>query len=314
MSGRVADAISASIFKAARDGIRRCSIRNLPTNDPHHHRQGPRATRGQPRGWGALKPPDLRVAGRRPRHGIPSCARSARQACVGEDVSWLCFGDTAAQQRPRKPAVSNRRPKSWCGISGRWISGASQSDATVDPDWLNRARLVVLPYNPVLTPETEATLLRYLDQGGKLLAFYFLPERLNTALHLKSIRHVKASPPGQFAMMRFNPGALPGAPREVRQRSWNIYSVEPWRARAGCWRNGTMTRPAHRIRAVLGSTNGLVMTHILLADDAAINNGCCWRWPARCRRRSDAGRPAAIERIGTTPVSNYDDASGRLAA
>ncbi|HQB17623.1 MAG TPA: family 10 glycosylhydrolase [Verrucomicrobiota bacterium] len=272
---------------------------------------------GNPAGWGRLE--TLRIsAWRGGNRDTEFFVRAIRPAGVlGEDVLVAVLrGDTAAQQRPEEARSFEQAAE----IVVRHFRAVDigcvvQSDATVDPDWLNRARLVVLPYNPVLTPETEATLLRYLDQGGKLLAFYFLPERLNTALHLKSIRHVKASPPGQFAMMRFNLDALPGAPREVRQRSWNIYSVEPVAGASRMlaeWHDDAGQPTGYA--AVLSSTNGLLMTHILLADDAANQQRLLLAMASALS--PEIGRraaQAAIERIGTiASFKNYDDASRQI--
>ena len=102
-------------------------------------------------------------------------------------------------------------------------------------------------------------------------------------------------------MMRFNPGALPGAPREVRQRSWNIYSVEPVAGASRVlaeWHDDAGQPTGYA--AVLGSTNGLLMTHILLADDAANQQRLLLAMASALS--PEIGRraaQAAIERIGT---------------
>ncbi len=81
---------------------------------------------------------------------------------------------------------------------------------------------------------------------------------------------MKASPTVGFAQIRSQANALPGAPAQINQHSWNINAFRP---RPGVghvlanWYDdhGQSTGYA----AVLGSSNGLAMTHVLLNDDAA---------------------------------------------
>jgi uncharacterized lipoprotein YddW (UPF0748 family) len=141
-----------------------------------------------------------------------------------------------------------------------------EPDATVE--MLKRAGIVVLPYNPLMPEKVVAALSSYLAQGGKLLAFHTLPERLRESLGLRGGRHVKAAAPGNFASIRFPTNSPLGAPPVVNQDSWNITAFE-----AGAASNRVLAewftsegRPAG-YAAVLGSTNFIFMTHVLLPDD-----------------------------------------------
>lgn len=144
------------------------------------------------------------------------------------------------------------------------------SDLDIAADRLAPFRLVVLPYNPKLPEGAEEALARFAAHGGKLMAFYSVPARLRPLLGIEGGAHVKAERDGQFAAIRPVRGALDGAPKTTGQKSWNIHSFKPV-AGAGRavaeWLDDRGKPAGHA--AILGSTNGLVMTHVLLPDDPA---------------------------------------------
>ncbi len=226
---------------------------------------------GNPAGWGQIE--TIRISAWRGRDADTEFyLRDLRESGVlGVDVSVAILrNDFAAQQRPEDArSLKQAADVVAQNFQAAGIGCAVLSDLTTTEAQLQQAKLVVLPYNPALPERVERALLRYLAGGGKLLAFYTLPNRLCAAAHLKSGNLVKASPAGQFSSLRFQPGALPGAPQEVRQQSWNINSVQPV---AGVSRMlaewyDDQDRPTGHA-AVVASTNCIFMTHILLSGDA----------------------------------------------
>ncbi len=190
------------------------------------------------------------------------------------------------------------------------------SDLDLTAERLKQAKLVVLPHNPSMPEAVQEELIRYINNGGKLLAFYSVPEKLRTALRIEGGQHVTARHPGYFSTIRFRTNALPGAPESVGQQSWNINALQP-SADAGRvfadWMDekGQPTGYA----AVLGSTNWLVMTHVLLADDAANKSRMLLAMaghlaPELWRQAAEAG----VGRIGMIGgFTNYDQAVGQIA-
>lgn len=226
---------------------------------------------GNPAGWRQIE--TIRVSAWRGKDlNTEFYVRDVRLTGVlGADVSVAILrGDTAARRQPNEARSFEQTAE----VVARHfqavdIGCAVLSDLEIKPEQLARARLVVLPYNPVLTEEVESALIQYLKRGGKLLAFYSIPERLRAAMNLKGGRHVKAVPAGQFSAIRFDAGALPGAPHEVRQRSWNIHAVEPVAGASrvlAAWHDDAGQPTGHA--AVLATTNSMFMTHTLLADDS----------------------------------------------
>ncbi len=92
---------------------------------------------------------------------------------------------------------------------------------------LGPCRVAILPYNPAPSTDAAEALARFVESGGKLLACYQLPPRLGGALGFAGAKYVRQRRPGQFAEMRFDAADVPGLPRSVRQRSWNIIVAEP---------------------------------------------------------------------------------------
>lgn len=274
---------------------------------------------GDPAGWRQIE--TIRISAWRGKdRDTEFFVRDIRPAGVlGEDVSVAILrADAAAQRRPEEARSFEQTAETMTRhFRAVDIGSAVLSDLEVEPALLNRARLVVLPYNPVLSAEMETALIQYLNRGGKLLAFYSIPDRLRAAMHLQGGRHVKASPAGQFSMIRLGEGALPGAPREVRQRSWNIHSVQPvpGASRVLAEWHDDMGQPTGHA-AVLGSTNSLFMTHLLLADDAANQQRLLLAMAGALS--PEIGRQAAeaaIERIGSVAsFQSYDEAVKQIGS
>lgn len=269
---------------------------------------------GNPAGWRQIE--TIRISAWRGKdRNTEFFVRDIRPAGVlGVDVGVAILrGDAAARARPEEARSYEQAAE---GVARQFaavdIGCAVLSDLELDPAQLSRARLVVLPYNPVLSAEMETALVQHLKRGGKLLAFYSIPDRLRAAMHLQGGRHLKASPAGQFSAIRFGEKALAGAPREVRQRSWNINVTEPVAGVSRVlaeWYDDAGRATGHA--AVLGSTNSMFMTHILLADDPVHQQRMLLAMAGALS--PDLGRQAAaaaIARIGAlASFQSYDAAA-----
>lgn len=226
---------------------------------------------GTPAGWGQIRAirisawrgqdqdtefflSRLRVAGTLGRDNLVAIVRgeSVAQTWPDETRNVTQFSETIGQM-----------------LEAVGVGYAVVSDLDVTAAHLQAAKLVVLPYNPHLPDRAAGVLRQYAQRGGKLLVFYAVPEKLRSVLGVQTGQNVKEPRPGYFASIRPGLNALPGAPPLVGQRSWNISSVQPV---AGSTRvlaewlddQGQPTGQA----AVVGSSNALVMTHVLLPDDA----------------------------------------------
>ena len=149
------------------------------------------------------------------------------------------------------------------------IGCATLSDLQLSSAQLQKVRLVILPHNPEMPDEASHEVERFVRAGGKLLAFYSVPDKLRPVLGIEPGRFVKQERPGYFAALRLADGALPGAPAVVGQRSWNIVDFRPAPGAGRIvadWLDDQGQPTGHG--ALVATANSLVMSHILLDDDA----------------------------------------------
>ena len=181
------------------------------------------------------------------------------------------------------------------------IGCAMLGDQDVTAERLKSSRVVILPYNPKMPDRVADELLKYAANGGKLLAFYLVPDKLLPLFQVSGGEHVKSSKPGSFSQILFKDKALPGAPAIVGQRSWNIQAFRPVSDASSVlaeWLDDKGDRSGYA--AVIGSANGIVMTHVLLPDDPENKSRMMMAMigalaPEIWKRAAEAG----IDRVGT---------------
>lgn len=227
---------------------------------------------GRPSGWAEIK--TIRLSAWRAKGANTELWLSDLMLAdaLGENaVVAVIRGESAAQRSAEEAqSVAQYTEAVTEQLRALNIGCAVISDLDVTGERLKSAKLVVLPHNPQMPENLADELVKYAKAGGKLLVFYSVPGKLRDVLQVQGGEHVRAKYTGNFSAIRFHPGSLPGAPKLVGQRSWNIHALKP--AGGGCrvfaeWLDANGKPTGHA--AVLGSTNGLVMTHVLLSDDAS---------------------------------------------
>ncbi len=210
-------------------------------------------------------------------------------------------GDSAAQIKPANAKTITQYTDVMANFLDR--SGLDYqiiSDLDIDAQRLKDKKLVILPYNPGMPDNIAEQIANYIRIGGKLIACYILPKRLQAAVGIKTGTHVREEYKGYFASIRPSIRPLPGIPDITLQNSWNICraSAVEGRGRVGAWwydNKGVSTgKPAFVV-----SDNCIFLTHVMLSDDpthklplllAMIGNLCPDLW-----RQAAQGR---IDRIG----------------
>ncbi len=156
------------------------------------------------------------------------------------------------------------RVSRWLGADEIRHAMIKDEEAT-DAD-LKQAPVVVLPYNPKLPPAVVAKLRTYLDNGGRLLAFYALPRELAKVTDIDSGSWQAQSRPGQLAAIHST--GLDGAPAAVQQRSWALTAAKPANDKArvlATWFDDTGKDTA--LPAIVASYNAVFVTHVPLDED-----------------------------------------------
>jgi uncharacterized lipoprotein YddW (UPF0748 family) len=227
-------------------------------------------TEGKPAGWNNIT--TIRISAWRSKNqNTEFFLRDLRKIdLLGEDVSVAVLrNDAGREQWPDEYRSVTQYSESMVQLlRSSAIGCAIVSDLKITAAQLQQVKLVVLPHNPHTPDRVSDELIQYVKAGGKILVCYSVPDKLRPLLQVEGGAHVKESYPGQFSSIRFANNSMPGAPPITGQQSWNINglkSITPYGRVFAEWfdNKGQPTGYA----AVLGSPQGLVLTHVLLSDD-----------------------------------------------
>jgi uncharacterized lipoprotein YddW (UPF0748 family) len=226
---------------------------------------------GQPDGWASIQ--TIRLSAWRGGHTDTELRVRdfAVRGMLGVDaqVAILRAESVALRQPTESRTVDSAAEGLARHLDALGIGCATLSDLKLSPAQLQHVRLVVLPHNPSLPDEAASALDQFARAGGKVLSFYGLPAQLRAALKIEPGPYVKQERPGSFTALRFADGAVPGAPPVVGQRSWNITVSRPAPGAGKVladWLDDQGQPTGHA--AIVATANGMVMSHILLDDDA----------------------------------------------
>jgi uncharacterized lipoprotein YddW (UPF0748 family) len=325
--------VQFKIFCRNTDPISQCSLYLQSGNGWYHASFYPEATNawnlitidksamrteGEPVGWGEIK--TIRVSAWRGRYADTEMVLSDITPidALGRDaVVAIVRAESIAQRNPEEAKGAMQYAEAVAqALQALDVGYAIISDLEVTAAQLKSAKLVVLPHNPSMPDRVQNELVKYAEAGGKLLAFYSVPDKLRKVLRVEGGQHVRESYPGYFSTMRFG-GVLPGAPVMVGQRSWNINAVKPVPGASHVfaeWLDDKGKATGHA--AIVGSTNGLLMTHVLLSDDLPNKQRMVlamvgYLVPQVWQRAVDT----SIARIGTLAgCKNFDEAVAKITA
>lgn len=278
-------------------------------------------TEGEPGGWNKVD--GLRLAAWRAQEadGSFELRHLHPLGVLGEDTSILVLQNSTAKE---EYAANISKYLSASGLRHALLPESSLDAAT-----LAQTKLLILPYHSTLPPATISAIDHYLQDGGKLLAFYSLPAELADTTGIKLGKHLRPTTPGVFSSLHTS-AELNGAPPQVAQHSWNIITASPASASTKIlaeWFDAS-GHPSGQ-PAILGSANTIFMTHVLLTDDSANQQKLLLALAGRllpslwsdllARRRSEVDRmgiyetyESAVAALGQTPADT--EAHRRLDA
>lgn len=189
------------------------------------------------------------------------------------------------------------------------------SDRDVTAERLRRQKIVILPHNPNLPDNVADAIKTYLNQGGKLIACYTLPKKLESVTGIHVGKHVPQKYKGYFTSIRPSKQPLKGMPTITRQASWNIHDASPInnQSRIAAWWYNEKNESTG-IPALLVSNNCIFLTHVLIPDDATSKLSLLLSMIGNLE--PDLWRQAArgcIDRIGRFgPYKDYESAAKNL--
>lgn len=216
------------------------------------------ATEGTPAGWDQIDGIRLspwKAASRNTTLAVRSLRAFTPQILIVSDE--LSSNPTIVEETIDRHRAWLGRYRVDCGVI---------STAGVEAGRLAGCQLAILPYNENLSTAAWTQLEAFVAAGGKVLAYYLLPPRLEALLGIQRTGWAQ----GDFASWAFNDSTISGLPDRVDQDSWNITLAVPsgtLNSRTiATWNdsNGSSTGRA----AWLASDHGLFFSHVLLGDDA----------------------------------------------
>ncbi len=272
---------------------------------------------GQPAGWDKIKA--IRISAWRSQDVNTEfyLCNLRRTGTLGGDASIAILrAESATRQVPAEARSVQQFTETTAQMLRELnLEYAMLSDLDLTDSVLKGAKVVILPHNPSLPQAAADALTRYAHAGGKLLVFYTVPEKLRRVFKLAGGEHVRAARPGQFSSICVLDGALPGAPTICTQQSWNIcdYRAEPPASRVFAeWHDQAGANTGYP--AVVGSERGLVMSHVLLADDALNKRRLLLAMigylAPEVWKQALEGEIARIGMLG--PYKNYEEAAAQL--
>ncbi len=192
---------------------------------------------GTPEGWHRIE--GVRIALWKAK---PQTTRCELAALRGRSSPLLILRNSAAiKEIPAEATLINRT----ADRLAQWLEASGLHAAVLDDRELAATgippggRLMILPYNPVVPPETQRWLTAFTQAGGKLMVMYALTPELLPLLGLRDKQWMAADPADAFNAIRLRGEASGGLPGTVRQESWNVNIPVVDSARTiGTWLNG----------------------------------------------------------------------------
>jgi uncharacterized lipoprotein YddW (UPF0748 family) len=196
------------------------------------------------------------------------------------------------------------------------IAFAGISTNEVRADRLDRAKLLVLPYNSNLPSTVTDALVASINGGRKFLGFGRLPWALYTAIGMTVGGYYDSS--YSFGSIRpVDSAALPGVPPIVYEASPAAMAANTIAGQSSVlawWYNTSGANTG--IPAVVGSSNGIVMTNVLLTDDVENKKRLMVSMADKLLPGTRASAAVeALDQIGQVgPYTDFPDATSGIAA
>lgn len=261
---------------------------------------------GAPAGWGNIDM--IRISAW--RGGNVDMVFYMKELSVFGDGAKIIIvrADSTAQKSPGElKSVSQFTDSMAQFLDAAGLSHVVVSDLDISQKYLKSVKLIILPHNPSMPDEIAETIGGFLKSGGKMISCYNLPDSLQRPAGIRNDAFVRQSYPGHFSSIVASANPLKGAPKTVKQSSWNIRNVLPVKgqSRIAAWWYNDKEQPTGK-SAIVASNNTVHLTHVLIDDDrenklqlllAMIGNLCPDLW-------RDAAK-GSIDGIGV--IGSYED-------
>ena len=224
---------------------------------------------GRPTGWGKID--TIRISAWRGQDVDTEFYIAALGVYGTAGQIVIIRGDSAAAEAPNELDAISKYTLIMSEFFDRaGLSHTVLSDRDITSERLGSFKLAVLPYNPKVPENVAVEIAEFLRAGGKLIACYTLPGRLESIAGIQTGPHVRQTYQGNFASIRPSAEPLSAMPAITNQASWNIRQVSPieGRSRIAAWWYDDKSQSTGK-PAIIAGENCIFLTHVLLADDPA---------------------------------------------
>jgi len=224
---------------------------------------------GRPAGWGKID--TIRISAWRGQDVDTEFYIAAMGVFGTAGKIAIVRGDSVASEAPNELDAVRQYTQIMSEFFDRsGLSHTVLSDHDVTPERLKSFKLVVLPYNPNVPDNVTGEIAKFLQAGGKLIACYMLPGRLESIAGIRIGPHIRRKYQGNFTSIRPSADALYGTPAITRQASWNIRdaSAVEGRSKVAAWWYNDKDQSTGK-PAIVAGPNCIFVTHVLLSDDSA---------------------------------------------
>jgi len=148
---------------------------------------------GEPDGWGAIRTIRLSAWRGGDTNSELRVRDFAFRGMLGVDATVAIIrAESAAVRQPNESrAVDSAAEGLARHLDALGIGCATLSDLKLSAAQLQKVRLVILPHNSGMPEEAVAELERFVQAGGKVLAFYGIPDKLRPVLGIASGQYVR---------------------------------------------------------------------------------------------------------------------------
>jgi uncharacterized lipoprotein YddW (UPF0748 family) len=185
------------------------------------------------------------------------------------DEIAIVFNDLAIRENPGQADTVQNSTDSMSRILDKTgLEFGVINDRDIESGVLSGCKLAIFPYNPNISQKEIESIRQFVNDGGKLMYFYMLPDEIAELLGLEKSGWMREEYSGQFDSISMDAKEVDGLPESIAQGSWNTTTVKPKTSETrviGKWvdsQGKVSERPAITI-----NKNGMFMGHVLLSGD-----------------------------------------------
>ncbi|MCM8832930.1 MAG: family 10 glycosylhydrolase [Candidatus Omnitrophica bacterium] len=215
---------------------------------------------GNPSGWNNIK--RIRISFWKTNHGQTNVYLRSLKGIISDSQIGIVFCDTAIKKGLYRPNDINRYFSDMADIFEKiGIEYRTLNQSEID----NKLKILIFPYNPVITDQEIEKIKRFVEKDGKIIIFYSPNPEIYKILGIENTIYKKESYIGEFDSVKFDRKVVEGLPEKIKQSSWNAIIPEKINENSkivGFWIDSEGKSTG--LPSAIISDNGFYFSHVLL--------------------------------------------------